>query len=116
MSPVRSQHSFGPEPNSLGKEQRGHVLDGHQGLEPLNVQSLRAPTCEHSECFRCDPSPTSPLDNAASELAHLMVIHHDHDLAQVGITRFFGDHQVEQLIVTAVLLEEFDDTSRIICR
>ena len=95
MIPIRSEDSLSPETNPLGDKQCGRVLLGSQDLKPANVKIRHAPTCEQAQCFRCDPSATSLRYDAASELAHLMVTHHDHDLAQVGITGVVGDRQVE---------------------
>ena len=80
--------------------------------------SRKAPSRSNRESRRSASVATRPghgprRNDSASELAGVMFAHPHHDFAEVRIAPVFGDHEVEQLAVRAVLLEQLRDAGSI---
>ena len=111
--PIRPEHTLPPKTDPFGQSQSGHVLLCHEHLKAADVERRHAPIGEQTECFGGDTPATGPWYDSASELAGVVFAHHHHDFAEVRIAPIFGDHEVQQLAVRAVLLEELRDSGSI---
>ena len=112
--PICPEHTLPPKTDTFGQSQSGCVLLRHEHLKAAVCRAhRRAPIGEQTECFGRDASATGPSYDSASELAGVVLAHHHHDFAKVRIALIFGDHEVDQFAVRAVLLEQLRDAGSI---
>ena len=111
--PICPEHTLPPKTDPFGQSQSGCVLSRHEHLKAADVERRHAPIGEQTECFGRDASATGPWYDSASELAGVVLARHHHDFAEVRIAPVFGDHQVEQFALRAVLLEQLRDAGSI---